>query len=145
MLSGLENQRRIGLDGAMTDWKAWGKQVAAARSAKQLSQQEAAVRAGMDRQTFSNYERGRVTRPTMETVRKIAHAVGMEMPEQTRVVREDIVEAPEITAYFTKHPEHEDFRAETVSLLHAHNGHVKPHVVRALVRALVDAAEDESA
>lgn len=144
MVSGVATQRRVGLDALMTDWKVWGHQLKEAREALGLSQQGLAEKIGakMSAQTVSNYERGIVKRPSLDTVAKLAAAVRIAAP-MTHVVREDVEEAPEITAYFLKHPEHEVFREETVNTLRASNGHLKPHVVRAFVRALADEAEDQ--
>jgi transcriptional regulator with XRE-family HTH domain len=125
------------------DWKQIGRELAAARGDR--TQGEIERVSGVDRQTISNYENGKVARPTVATLTKIANAVGYRLPamsSETELER-DAVEMPSVTAYFKKHPERERFRGRVNAYLHSSTGDIPMRVVVSVVRALEDEEIDE--
>ncbi len=129
-------------------WREVGDRLAAARKAKGLSQGEVetlteATGRKVDRQTVSNYENGKVKRPSFEVLTAIAGAVGLALDLPTTLER-DTDEMPGVTAYFTRRPEHERFRAEVNRYLNSSVGDVKESLVRAVVRELEDDEERQS-
>ncbi len=90
------------------DWKSIGRDLAAARGDRPQGEIERI--SGVDRQTISNYENGKVGRPTVRTLTAIANAVGYKLPASItgggdmETVR-DVDEMAGVTAYFEKFPD----------------------------------------
>ncbi len=75
-----------------------GEQIATLREEKTLTQVELAEKANISPSTLSQIESGRVPRPHVGTVRKIARALGVEPAELRKVSAEEMTARPKVAA-----------------------------------------------
>lgn len=100
MLQPVEIPRLLRLDGEMPDWVEYGRKLAAGRKARGLSQVDAAAEAGMHPQTLSEYELGKVARPSIEKLAALARMARVPLPEDAETTLErDDARRPEIDAW----------------------------------------------
>ena len=143
-----------------------GEQIATLREEKTLTQVELAEKANISPSTLSQIESGRVPRPHVGTMRKIARALGVEPAELRKVSPEELTARPKVQASLwpeeepeRRNPEPSEAELETVNKLAAeylvgraekHDAEVadpnSPHFANATAAALwLAGVEDERA
>jgi transcriptional regulator with XRE-family HTH domain len=124
-----------------------GEQIATLREEKTLTQVELAEKANISPSTLSQIESGRVPRPHVGTVRKIARALGVEPAELRKASPEELTTRPKVEPPL---PDFEERRAAeplspkmrrfAASMRRAHLEHIYEHLTLRL-EALLEQAK----